>query len=206
MNIKKFNDFSITEAFGARETMYGKNVKWSLHNIICDINHISEKDFTRIDELKKTIDVLFNLTPEISDVIRRYEKNKSRPSYCAEHIYQWFIKDSEMMNDINEKFKHLLLGVLLFLASCTNVKIENQYGEKIEPPISTEIKGVVDKQFKIPGHDYHQKITVTGEDGNTYKYKVTSNMLINKSWKVHQNDSVRMEFDENGDSKIYKIK
>ena len=99
--IKKFEEFEpINEAFGAKETDYGKTVKWRLHDIISDVKGISEKDFKRVDHLKALIDEIFNVTPEISDSIRKHEQLRSRPQYCAEHIYQWFIKDSELEKEI----------------------------------------------------------------------------------------------------------
>ena len=99
MEIKKFEDF-INEAFGSKETSYGRRVKNELLNIICDVNHISEKDFKRYDILKDRLKTAFLYNPEMDDSIRRFEKNNSRPQHCAEHIYEWFIKGKEIEKNI----------------------------------------------------------------------------------------------------------
>ena len=107
----------------------------------------------------------------------------------------------------NEGFKNLLLGTLLFLASCTSIKVKDQDGNKINPPTDTTINGYVEKETYLPSKGgYLQFITVKGDDGNSYKYTINNNQLVNKSWRINDNDSVKMIFDNEGDSKVYKIK
>lgn len=103
MLVKKFEDFeNINEAFGAKETTYAQNVKYRIMDIISDVNYVSEKDFRRRDALKDMVDRLFNLTPEIDNTTKKYERQKSRVQYCAEHIYQWFVKGTELEKEIKE--------------------------------------------------------------------------------------------------------
>ena len=99
MKIKKFDDF-LNEAFGSKITSYNKKVRGYIIDIICDVNYISEKDFKRYDIIKDRIEDTFLYNPEMDDSIRRYEKDKSRVQYCAEHIYQWFIKGTEIEKNI----------------------------------------------------------------------------------------------------------
>jgi hypothetical protein len=106
----------------------------------------------------------------------------------------------------NEGFKNILLGTLLFLASCTSVTVRDQMGNKIDPPTQKEIKGIVEKEFTLPSKGtYSQSIKVKGDDGKTYKYSIYDTMLGNKSYKIDKGDSVKMIFDAEGDSKVYKI-
>ena len=103
MEVKRFEDFEvINEAFGSRETSYGQNVKWRVMDVISDVNGISEKDFRRRDALKDLVDEIFNITPEISESLRKHERQNSRVQYCAEHIYQWFIKGTDTEKNIKE--------------------------------------------------------------------------------------------------------
>ena len=99
MIIDNFNEF-LNEAFGAKLSQYGRRVKHRLLDVICDSKHISEKDFKKIDKVKELIDIFFDYYPEIDETIRRYEQKKSRVTYCAEHIYDWFIKGTEMEKEI----------------------------------------------------------------------------------------------------------
>jgi hypothetical protein len=101
MEIIKFENFEIiNEAFGSKETEFGRRVKYRVMGIMADINHISEKDFKRLDILKDVVDEIFELTPEITDALKRYERLNSRVEFCAEHIYQWFIKGTELEEKI----------------------------------------------------------------------------------------------------------
>ena len=101
MKIDRFNEFEIVnEAFGSSLNDYGKSVKYRLMDIICDVKGISEKDFIRLDELKKRIDMAFHYNPEIDEAIKKYERENKRTQFCAEHIYEWFIKDTEIEKNI----------------------------------------------------------------------------------------------------------
>jgi len=103
MKVKRFEDFEvINDAFGSRETSYGQRVKYRVMDVICDEYHVSEKSFKKLDAIKGMIDEIFSVTPEISDAIRKHERLKSREKYCAEHIYQWFIKGTETEKNIKE--------------------------------------------------------------------------------------------------------
>jgi len=99
MEVQKFDDF-LNEAFGSKETSYGIKVKRCLHDIISNVKGISEKSFKQVDELKKRIDDAFTYNPEIDETIRRYEQKKSRVEYCAEHVYDWFIKGTDVEKNI----------------------------------------------------------------------------------------------------------
>jgi len=85
----------IIEAFGSKLTQYGYKVKRDLLDIICNEKRISEKDFKRIDVVQEMIDLVFEYNPEIDEIIKRYDQQNKRISYCAEHIYDWFIKGTE---------------------------------------------------------------------------------------------------------------
>jgi cytochrome c2 len=105
----------------------------------------------------------------------------------------------------NEGFKDLIYGAVLFLASCTNCHVTDDKGNHVITPVEQTIIGRVEKEHWIPddGH-YYQNITIKGNDGNTYEYDITNNMLTSSSWEINDGDSVRMVFDENGDSHVYK--
>jgi len=92
---KKFFESMIYEAFGSKLTQYGYKVKQDLLDILCDVKRISEKDFKRIDDVQEMIDLVFEYNPEIDEIIKRYDQQNKRVSYCAEHIYDWFIKETE---------------------------------------------------------------------------------------------------------------
>lgn len=74
---------------------YKNSIKNHLHNMMSNLKGISEKDFKRSKELTKTIDWIFNINPEIDEVVRRYAGRECRHQLAAEHIYEWFIKDSD---------------------------------------------------------------------------------------------------------------
>lgn len=117
---------------------------------------------------------------------------------------------SHLANDdeiVEEGFKEIALATLLFLASCTSIKVKDQDGNKINPPTDTTINGYVEKETYLPNKGgYLQFITIKGDDGNSYKYTINNNQLISKSWRINNDDSVKMIFDKEGDSKVYKIK
>lgn len=134
----------------------------------------------------------------------RYKKD--RKDYDDEDInVMSHLKDND--DKVEEGLKEIALGVLLFLASCTNVQVTNPEGKRVITPAEMEIKGYVEKETYLPSKgNYYQVIIIKGDDGNTYKYKINSHPFLSKSYKINDKDSVRMVFDENGDSKIYKIK
>ena len=101
MRIKKFEEYKIiTEAFGSKLSQYGYRVKDRLLYIVTDSNHISKKDVDKIKQIQELIDLAFTYYPEIDATIDRYEKKQSRIPYCAEHIYDWFIKGTELEKEI----------------------------------------------------------------------------------------------------------
>lgn len=107
--------------------------------------------------------------------------------------------------DYNEGLKEIFYGALLFLASCTNCTVTDPSGNRVITPAEMTIVGKVEEQRFLPNKgDYYQLIKVKGNDGNTYSYKITNTYLTSKSWEINKGDSVKMIFDENGDSHIYK--
>ena len=61
-----------------------------LHFIMCDVNYISEKDFTNQDSTKKYIETFFDNNPEILLDIDRFEDK--RHQYTAEYLYDKYFK------------------------------------------------------------------------------------------------------------------
>ena len=103
MKVDKFDDYlneNLAEAFGSIVTTYNKKVRSGVIDVVCDVNHISEKDFRRYDIIKDRVEQAFMYNPEMDDAIRKFENLKSRVQYCAEHIYQWFIKGTEIEKEI----------------------------------------------------------------------------------------------------------
>ena len=119
-----------------------------------------------------------------------------------------YMKAFESYQEVNshmEGFKSWMAGILLFFAACTSIKVENSNGDQISNPIEDTIDGIVTNQFFLPSKGgYYQTITVQDKDSNIYKYKIHNNMFTSKTWKINKGDSVRMVFDENGDSHVYK--
>ena len=99
MEVQKFDDF-LNEAFGSTISPYNRSVRSRVIDIVCDANHISEKDFRRYDIIRDRVEKSFLYNPELDDAVRKYEKLKSRVQYCAEHIYQWFIKGTDIEKNI----------------------------------------------------------------------------------------------------------
>jgi len=94
---KVLNERYITyEDLGLTTPDYKKKVKYRILSIISDEKHVSEKAFKMVDELQKRIDTAFDMNPEIEETIKRYKERKCRVNFCAEHIYEWFIKNTDI--------------------------------------------------------------------------------------------------------------
>lgn len=104
----------------------------------------------------------------------------------------------------NENIKSFLLGTLLFLSACSNIKSTDKDGNEITPK-NKEIVGIVSDETTLPSKSgYTEMITVIDKDGNTFDFKEYSSMLINDSWEIEEGDSVRVVFDSKGNAKVYK--
>ena len=108
-------------------------------------------------------------------------------------------------NEYNESIKGIVYGALLFLASCQNLTVKNKNGEIVKDIQSTSIDGKVKSERTIPSKGgYMQFMTIIGNDGNTYSYKIYNSPYLSKSWRIDDNDSVKIVFDSNGNSKVFK--
>lgn len=94
--LKILNEEITYEQLGMKTPDYKKKVKYRILDIISNEKGVSEKSFKMIEELQKRIDEAFQINPEIADTIRRYEQRKCRVEFCAEHIYEWFIKGTNV--------------------------------------------------------------------------------------------------------------
>jgi len=102
--MKKFNEFvnenyketknNIDDVFNVQSTFIDE-VFDQLVQIVCDVNHISEKDFKNWDQTKGYVEKYFDNNPEILQIIDDF-KGK-RYQLCAEFLYEkLFGKDQEL--------------------------------------------------------------------------------------------------------------
>ena len=68
------------------EENYHRRVMGALHGILESEQGISEKDFSRQDELRSETDAVVR-DPAVEEVIQRFIADGCRPQYCAECIY-----------------------------------------------------------------------------------------------------------------------
>jgi len=67
-----------------------------LHDIICNEEGISEKSFSKIDEVSERLENFYNeYKIELDDIIKTFEDNNMRKEYCAEKIYNDFKVDKK---------------------------------------------------------------------------------------------------------------
>lgn len=92
--IQKFDNFiseSLSSIFN-KEYTYKDKVASSLVNILMDVNGISEKSFSQVDNLIANVkDVLSNNQKAI-EIILAYESDDKRPDFCAEMIYDMLLR------------------------------------------------------------------------------------------------------------------
>lgn len=96
MKIKRVNEFKLNEEIsyeqlGMTAPTYSDNVRSHIHYILSNERGISEKDFRRSDELTSEIKEIVK-NDDIIDIISEFEQNGKRKEYCAETIYDNFIK------------------------------------------------------------------------------------------------------------------
>lgn len=76
------------------KSSYSDRVANCLIDIITRTRGISEKSFSRYDEVIKEVETFYEKNqPELSELINRFETNDWRPEYCAEEIYANYFKD-----------------------------------------------------------------------------------------------------------------
>jgi len=68
-----------------------------LLDIICNVNHISEKSFKKYDETKDYVEKFFDNNPEILLDIDEY--STKRPQYTAEYIYDKYFSQNKKQID-----------------------------------------------------------------------------------------------------------
>lgn len=111
--MKKFNDFlnerykeietsNIDDIFNYENTFVDK-VFDHLVQIVCDVNHISEKSFKEWDQTHDYIEMYFDNNQEILQEIddftgRRYQ-------FCAEYLYEKHFNNDN--KEISENQRHL---------------------------------------------------------------------------------------------------
>jgi hypothetical protein len=85
---------SFNEAFGSVISPYNRRVRSIILEMICDEAGITDKRIEK--DIKKEIKNIFFYNPEVDDTVRRFESNRKREIECANHIYKWFIKESDI--------------------------------------------------------------------------------------------------------------
>lgn len=101
MKVFKYDNF-LNERFltyedlGLKSPTYSDKVISNVIDIICDENGISEKNFSKLDKVRETVEKVFISNPEIQQKVDECNKNKNRIRYCAEYIYEWFIKGTKI--------------------------------------------------------------------------------------------------------------
>jgi hypothetical protein len=93
-NKPKTFSFITYEQLGIKPPTYSDKVRVSLVDIISRMNGISEKSYTKYDEVSKEIKELIS-DKEIHDMIQRFESLDCRTEYCAEVIYFHKCKDKQ---------------------------------------------------------------------------------------------------------------
>lgn len=97
---KVLNEEITYAQLGLKEPDYKKHVKDHLHYILSNVIGVSEKDFRRSDILSDRIKDIFAHNPEIDEAVKRFEERKCRYEFCAEHIYEWFVKGTSIIKEI----------------------------------------------------------------------------------------------------------
>lgn len=97
MKIKRFDQLNEDISSIFKPYTYKELVSRSLLDIIMREKEISEKDFSRIDNLIKNINDYFNNNDKIDTIIKEFEEKQSRSEYCAEFIYDNIIKNKKII-------------------------------------------------------------------------------------------------------------
>ena len=95
-NIKNFEDFKVNENFDFifKEPKYIDKVGSSLLSIIMNEERISEKSFKQVDEKMDFVNNLFH-DEDIKEKINKFSDEGKRHDYCAEYLYDEYIKNDE---------------------------------------------------------------------------------------------------------------
>lgn len=132
--IKKYSDYNINESY-KKPTEYEKN--WAgfdvpvytyvdkafdhLVQIVCDVNQISEKDFTNWDNTRNYIELYFDNNQDVLLDIDQYQQTNARYQLCAEHLFNKHFQNDE---NILESIKNADYGLLL--------EKKNKIGNKLQ--------------------------------------------------------------------------
>lgn len=118
------------------------------------------------------------------------------------------IKKFEEFN-VNEELnlKQLVLGGLIFLASCTSVTIKTHDGKEVQniEYSNKTVNGTIKEKHFIPDkNNPSYKCYVYDNNGNILKLNISTS-YFNKSKKPQVGDDVRLVFDNEGDDcEVYK--
>lgn len=179
--IKNFGEYNINESY-KKPTEYDTNLPGlnipiytyvdkvfdHLVQIVCDVNNVSEKDFTNWDNTKKYIEMYFDNNQEVLLDIDQYLSSKGRFQLCAEHLFnKHFQNDREVLEKISttdykplmEKKKQDHKDVR---SSVKNSKtLPKEMKEKIEPLLTNKSKynkgivtGLVSPNIKGKGKSF----------------------------------------------------
>ena len=67
---------------------YSYKVRGRLIDVYCDENGISEKAFSKLDQIIPYIDNIIESNEFVKTTIDEFENKKRRANYCAEYIYE----------------------------------------------------------------------------------------------------------------------
>jgi len=95
--------------FDVPEYTYVDNVFDHLVQIICDVNHISEKDFTNWDNTRNYVEMYFDNNQDVLLDIDQYQQIKGRYQLCAEHLFNKHFQNDNIIETINNSDFELLL-------------------------------------------------------------------------------------------------
>lgn len=92
--------FITYEDLGLSAPTYSDKVKSSIIDIISNVKGISEKDFTTYDTLKERVEKELYHNDDVIEIINNFEEDEKRINYCAEHIYETYIKNTDIEKNI----------------------------------------------------------------------------------------------------------
>jgi len=98
MKVQKLNEWykfpENYDIFNPPTQTYVDKVFDCLLYIILHEKGISEKAFKDIDNTKNYLESFFDNNKEIFPIMDAFNSEKSRPNFCAEHLYHEFFKNS----------------------------------------------------------------------------------------------------------------
>lgn len=114
MDLKKFEDYKNDEKLNERykpatefvtingfkigKTNYVDEAFDSLVQILCDVNMVSEKDFTGYDNTRNYVEMFFDNNQEVLIDIDNF-KDKRR-QYCGEFLYDKYFNNEKTLNEL----------------------------------------------------------------------------------------------------------